>query len=59
MVVAPRKAILLFGCDLSAEAGQRRKLSMIERNKKWTDFWGFFWFDLASIRLSLTSDLVT
>ncbi len=40
VVVAPRKAILLFGCDLSAEAGQRRKMSMIERNKKWTDFWG-------------------
>lgn len=57
MVVAPRNAILLFSCELSAEVGQRRKMCMIERNEKWTDFWG--WFDLASIRLNLNNELVT
>lgn len=49
MVVVPRKAILLFSCEFSAEdmeevleVGQRRNMRMIQRNEQRTDFGGFF-----------------
>lgn len=40
VVVVPRKAILLVGCDLSAEVGRRRKSMIVYREMKEDRFWG-------------------